>query len=389
MHSVNIHKVISRLISVLYRIGFWHHGDKITRTKLGMQTFYSVYYSFFTYTLALGAFKSENVSESIFAAEVSIAVGVLVVKLWVLMRNQKQILNLLDRICVFSIQYGDDFRFFNQKLGKFMTFATAFLCASTMACVIEVIVFPIIYRNERTLIYDIEFPLFDWRKNKIVYWIAYIFLGTELFITLIVLVFSVMVWYIILVCSLRYQVLAREIRKMGSTMEENGSLKFSKMEKCDHFVLELEKSIHDHINLRRLIEKLASLTSNLFLIQFATSGLCICGSIYGLAFDTTNNFAKTMVHVYTMFYHISELFMITYLGNEILVSSDRLTYSLFESNWVEQPQSTKTCMLIFAEYSKEPHQLLVAKLYPLTLETFRRILKSAYSLFNILKSTNN
>lgn len=88
-----------------------------------------------------------------------------------------------------------------------------------------------------------------------------------------------------------------------------------------------------------------------------------------------------------------------------MLSSNRLSYSLFESDWTDQPQSTKMCILIFGEYLRQPHELIIGKLYPLTLETFTmvclnfgrfvqfffieniwfQILNSAYSMFNVLK----
>jgi len=79
------------------------------------------------------------------------------------------------------------------------------------------------------------------------------------------------------------------------------------------------------------------------------------------------------MYLLAFFYFIADLFMITYFGNEIMLTSDRLSYSLFESNWYEQPQSTKKCILIFGEYLKQPQQLVIGKLYPLTLETFTRV----------------
>lgn len=80
-------------------------------------------------------------------------------------------------------------------------------------------------------------------------------------------------------------------------------------------------------------------------------------------------------------YLIAELFMITYFGNEIMLSSDRLTYSLFESNWYDQPQTTKKCILVFGEYLKQPQVLVIGKLYPLTLETFTRVRSVLLSWF--------
>lgn len=77
--------------------------------------------------------------------------------------------------------------------------------------------------------------------------------------------------------------------------------------------------------------------------------------------------------MFALMYNIADIFMITYFGNEIMLSSDRLSYSLFESNWIEQPQSNKKLVIIFGEYLKKPCELVVGKVYPLTLVTFTRV----------------
>lgn len=65
--------------------------------------------------------------------------------------------------------------------------------------------------------------------------------------------------------------------------------------------------------------------------------------------------------------------MIMFIGSEIEDSSGRLRYSLFESNWPEQKQSTKKDIIIMAEILKKPHRLLIGQVYPLNLETFIRV----------------
>lgn len=72
-------------------------------------------------------------------------------------------------------------------------------------------------------------------------------------------------------------------------------------------------------------------------------------------------------------YFIAELFTISHFGNEIVMASDRLSYSLFESDWLEQPILTKKCMIIFGEHLKKPQTLLVGKIYPMDLETFTKV----------------
>ncbi|XP_037040293.1 odorant receptor 43a-like [Bradysia coprophila] len=290
-------------------------------------------------------------------------------------------MGLLNRICVFTIRNDEDFAFFNVKVEKFIKFAIVFACA-TIAGVLGCIVFPFV-GNEKSLILDIAFPL-DWRNSEIGFWMAYIFFVTGLVLTLPAMAFSVLIWYLLLHCSLRYNVLGSEISNMGRA---TGNVKLLEKERQAIFKRNIVALIDAHLHLRRSIDELESFLSTLFLLQLTTSGLCICGSTYCLAFDVSDNTVERIVHVYTFFNGIAELFMITYLGNEILLSSSHLTYSLFESEWVGQPHSTMKCIIIFGEYLKLPHEMLIGKLYPLTLETFTRILNSSYSLFNILKNT--
>lgn len=66
--------------------------------------------------------------------------------------------------------------------------------------------------------------------------------------------------------------------------------------------------------------------------------------------------------------------MITFYGNEIKLASDRLSYRLYETNWIDRSQAVKKNILIFGEILMRPKELIVLKLYPLTLETFTMVM---------------
>lgn len=90
-------------------------------------------------------------------------------------------------------------------------------------------------------------------------------------------------------------------------------------------------------------------------------------------FQNVDDFVELLIYLFILFYYLSEIFMITYFGNEIMLSSNRLSYCLFESEWMEQPHKTKKCIIIFGECLLQPHVLLIAKLYPLTVESFTKV----------------
>ncbi|XP_037025558.1 odorant receptor 94b-like [Bradysia coprophila] len=385
MHSTKTHKVINLMISFFYHIGFWHRGANPTVNELKAKFFYCIYHALFLLSLVVGAITTENVDKKIFLSEVAIAIVVLLIKLCLLIWKQSQILVLLNRFCVFSIRDDDDASYFNEKLGRFMKFVTGFLITALFVGFSESVVLSFV-GSEKSLFLEIAFPL-DWKHNDIAFCITTFFIFTEVFLAIIAVLFSILIWYLLLICSLRHDVLGSELRKLGhEQIAEKANKKILEKRMQYSFFEGLKSSIKTHLHLRELTNELESFFSKLFLTQFGTSGLCICGSIYCLAFNVGDNLLERLTYLLLLLYFISELFMITYFGNEIMLSSNRLSYSLFQSNWVDQPHSTKKCIIIFGEYLKQPQELIVGRLYPLTLETFTRILNSAYSMFNILKS---
>ncbi|XP_037041485.1 odorant receptor 23a-like [Bradysia coprophila] len=382
MRSYKIQSGINDVITFFYRIGFWHRGPNASLRQLTMKLFYCILYSQFSVSLVGGAIINNSIGESIFLLESSIIATVFFAKLCFLMWKQNEISEFLNEICIFRIRYDEDFVRVDVKLRKFMTFVKVVVLVTLVACVLEGILIPII-KSGKYLFYKIAFP-WDWRTNDIAYSAAVIFVFIEIIMSLAAFLFSTIIWYILLNCSVRYEVLGNELRKIGSQCDIES--KISVQEKKNIFSQDLKASIDDYSQIRKLIDQLESFCFNLFFLQFCTSGLCICGSIYSLAFDVGGNTVERLCHIFNLAYNISEIFMITFFGNEIQVSSDRLSYCLFESNFVDQTDSVKKLIVIFGEYLKQPHQLTIGNLYPLTLDTFTRIIKGAYSMFNILQN---
>lgn len=99
--------------------------------------------------------------------------------------------------------------------------------------------------------------------------------------------------------------------------------------------------------------------------------------------NQTENDMELMIYLLILIYNIFDIFMITYFGNEVNLSSDRLLYCLFQSNWYEYQSGRKT-ILILGERFKQPLELVILKLYPLTLELFTRV-----CLKKVMKSWNS
>lgn len=88
--------------------------------------------------------------------------------------------------------------------------------------------------------------------------------------------------------------------------------------------------------------------------------------------NSDENIVQSVIFIAVLFYEIFDIFLVMYLTNEITVASDRLLYRLFESDWSEQSESCKKCVIILGEVLKKS-QLLVIWVYPLNLETFAKV----------------
>lgn len=246
--SIQIDKFFSQIISLLYGVGFWHRGNKATIWELIVKWFHCIYFSLFVVSLAIGATRRDNGDEGIFLMEITVVVSVLTLKLCALVWKQKQILILLDCIGVFSIKYDKDVTIFNDKVERFMKFVKVFLIAFGVALFFEVAVAPFL-NNKNTLFFEISFPL-DWKHDDVAFWIANIFLFTEVGLCLAPLLFAITVWYIMLICSLRYDILGSELRNMGRTNEDESLAERSNEEWHEVFSEDLKSSIYRHLRLR-------------------------------------------------------------------------------------------------------------------------------------------
>ncbi|CRK88695.1 CLUMA_CG002371, isoform A [Clunio marinus] len=84
---------------------------------------------------------------------------------------------------------------------------------------------------------------------------------------------------------------------------------------------------------------------------------------------------------------ILEIFLPCYYGNEILLASQKLSTSLFHSDWIQEDKKFKTAMKMILENTKNPIKIAAAQgVFPVNLVTFLRIMNSAFSVYAVLQS---
>lgn len=149
--------------------------------------------------------------------------------------------------------------------------------------------------------------------------------------------------------------------------------------------------------------------SGIFLLQISCSSIVICSGTYILAYVTLfvilktvfsfpitlfvkqsspqDNQFKIIVHIALIGYYIFDIFLTMYFGNLIILKSDDLRTSLYQSNWTQQSMKFRRISMILLERLRNPTIILVGKLFPLSLDTFTAVISLSHVKINKKKST--
>lgn len=74
---------------------------------------------------------------------------------------------------------------------------------------------------------------------------------------------------------------------------------------------------------------------------------------------------------------MTQIFLLCYFGNEVIIRSEEISSNMFASNWPEittKNKKFKSTMIVFQERLKRKTQVLVALLFPFSLDTFSKVI---------------
>lgn len=196
-----------------------------------------------------GAISNDSIGQSVFLVESAVISAVLFIKLCFLVWKQNEIEDFLNEVCIFPIRYDEDCIRVDVKLKKFMILVKVMVIWAFVTGIAECAIIPIV-TSGKYLFFEIAFP-WDWRNNDVAYWGAVIFLFIQMLMTIISFHFSILIWYLLLNCSLRYQVLGNELKKMGSECKEELEGKITEQERENVFSNDLKSSIGNHQQMRK------------------------------------------------------------------------------------------------------------------------------------------
>lgn len=181
-------------------------------------------------------------------AEAAIVASIMTVKLCYLIWRKNEILEILNNIGVYSIQDREEFNLVNDKLKKFMKFAFVLIVTVCTGWFFALVV-PI-FRSDRELFLKIGFPL-ELKNNEIAFWIATGFIFGAAILSMIAIFISVVIWYLMISCALRYEILGIRIRNMGTSEAILEQPNISDVEKHKIYLEDLTAAIESHQQTRK------------------------------------------------------------------------------------------------------------------------------------------
>ncbi|XP_037043155.1 uncharacterized protein LOC119079380 [Bradysia coprophila] len=379
MHNTELNQTLCQVTEVFYFLRMWTRKEESNSFKIGRTLFFLIYYSLFQILLVTCSVLSPDANEAIFLATVEVFILVVTIKVKCLLWNKDDMCSFIfDPITTHSILDVDTTELVDKDITfflKFIQFYLAINCSSVISIAVGAL--PMI-TNDRKLPLFISYKLdLEGLYSDYVYWTAYVFVVSEVFLGIIFTLSNILIWYAMFNYSLEYQVIGSQMKQLGK----------NRLGRTD-FQRDLIQVIKNHRNLSKTIARFHSCFSKLFTVQTATSGVTICVSAYILANSSTENALQIPVFAVILFYAIFEILVVMYLANNIHVTSAKLSYYLFESNWIGQSTASLKCILVLGEVVRRPQQIVILKVVPVNLHTFCVIMKGAYNLFNILQNLN-
>lgn len=253
MYKTELPRTIEQIIVSFYGLGLWSmENEPIGWKSIGPKVFHFTYYMSCVTSIAVKAFTSDDPGDAVFLTSLAILATVHLFRLLNIMIKKSETITLIDQLGTHSANDSEEYRRVDVKIKRFLKYGSGFI-ASCLCEVLMVIIFPIL-SNGKAII-NVAFP---WSSSsRIVFWTQQVFVLFGALYSVVCVCTAVIVWYLLLSCAVKYEILGTKLRNLGKTLEntsKNGTTeeaKSSKLPKRHDFNSGLIEAIQFH---RQIVE---------------------------------------------------------------------------------------------------------------------------------------
>lgn len=216
MYKIEMHPTLCRILASFYLCGYWQNEKKVSLVRtVGRKLFYTFTMVIFQIVIVICAWISDDNSESLFLVQVEIFAIVMTVKWIYLIRHKDTILFFVsDAIVSHNISDYAVFVEVKKRLNKFMKFVHVYL--TTLALVVFVLIIsplPMFSSNKQLPMFINYSIICDY--SELIYWMIYSSLALQIFLIFVINLLTVIIWYVLLNCSIKYQVFGNQLARLG------------------------------------------------------------------------------------------------------------------------------------------------------------------------------
>ena len=159
--------------------------------------------------------------------------------------------------------------------------------------------------------------------------------------------------------------------------------------------------IDHHNRLFSLVQKMEDVFGDILVTQYAGAMFCFCSLGYlsilvSLPFDLLPHSARALFfqnagssfilgNILCMLTIAFELFIFSFMGSLISRESERVGDVIWDLNWYEQAPGRRFYYRKILQRCQKSCRILALKWIPSSLVSFRAVLSTSYSLFNVLR----
>ncbi|TDG49843.1 hypothetical protein AWZ03_003831 [Drosophila navojoa] len=315
--------------------------------------------------------RSQGVEEAgnvLYMALTEFVMIIKVINIWYRRQEAFQYIDELERDEVYKLQNKEENHFWKREQKIFQRIFYTYITGCVMVALTGY--FSVFYQETYELPFSYYVP-FDWRTPKFYFyaWTYNVLAMTMCFLPNCLL--DTMGCYFMFHIALLYRLMNRRLLALREAPEVKA-------------IPELRHLFQLHKRVRSLTKQCEILVSPYVVSQVVLSALIICFSLYRvvqMGKSNTGGLATTLQFVGVM---IVQIFLPCYYGNELTVSANQLTNSVFNTNWLEYSVTTRKILNCYMEFLKRPVKLRAGMFFEIGLPIFMKTINNAYSFLALL-----
>ncbi|XP_011146335.1 odorant receptor 46a-like isoform X2 [Harpegnathos saltator] len=145
----------------------------------------------------------------------------------------------------------------------------------------------------------------------------------------------------------------------------------------------ISKHVHHHLRIFEYARTVNSIFNQILFVQFFSSILILCTSVYYLSSHITESESATLI-IYTICMFV-QIYVYCWSGNEVILKSANIGDAVYQMDWPALSVSEKKNLLMIMKRSTVPIKFTSSFLITLSLQSYSNILKTSYSTYNVLQ----